>query len=280
MGDTGGFGASVINSFTALVDGLAAQLPQILGAIALIVAGWLIARGLRALTRRFITSLDHVVRTVGLGRPFGEAHIPQSAAAIGGTAVFWVVILFFVTAATNVLGLGLFTNWLDRVVNFLPELLSGVIIFIAAVVLGGLARRSTVALASSLPDEQRATLGRVAQILTIVVLGMVGLDQIGIDVAIANTILAIAIAAFLGGLSLAFGFGARGLVANLMGVRYLGKELKPGDEIQVGNRQGRIVDVTSTYIVLETGRGRLRLPGKLFDEEGVLVLNMTGGPHG
>ncbi len=280
MEDKIGFGSSVLGSFASLIDRLAGELPEILGAIALIVVGWLVARLLRTLTHRLIGSLDHLVRTIRLGRAFGEVHIPPSAAAIGGAVVFWAVILFFVTGATNLLGLSLFTNWLDRVVGFLPKLISGAIIFGAAIVLGNVARRSTIAVASALPSEQRATLGRVTQILTIVVLGMIGLAQIGIDVAIANTILSIAIAAFLGGLSLAFGFGARGLVANLMGVRYLGNQMRLGDEVQVGDRQGRIVEVTSTFVVLETESGRLRLPGRLFNEEGVLVLNSAGVANG
>jgi small-conductance mechanosensitive channel len=280
MEDKIGFGSSVLGSFASLIERLAGELPEILGAIALVVVGWLVARLLRTLTGRLIASLDHLVQTIWLGRALGEVRIPQSAAAIGGAVVFWIVILFFVTGATNLLGLSLFTNWLDRVVGFLPKLISGAIIFGAAIVLGNVARRSTIAVASSLPSEQRATLGRVAQILTIVVLGMIGFAQIGVDVAIANTILAIAIAAFLGGLSLAFGFGARGLVANLMGVRYLGNQMRLGDEVQVGDRQGRIVEVTSAFVVLETASGRLRLPGKLFNEEGVLVLNSAGVTNG
>ncbi len=280
MDDNGGFIASVVNSFASLVDNLAAALPQIVGALALIVVGWLVARFLRTLTHRLFGGLDGMARTVGLDRAFGEVRIPPSAAAIAGAIVFWAILLFFITAATNLLGLGLFTNWLDSVVGVLPELISGVIIFVAAIVLGNLARRSTIAVTSSLPEEQRVTLGRVAQILTIVVLGMVGLDQIGIDVKFANTILSIGIAAFLGGLSLAFGFGARGLVANLMGVRYLGNEMRLGDDIRVGDNQGRIVEVSSTFVVLDTADGRLRLPGKVFNEEGVLVLNSSGDPHG
>ena len=62
--------------------------------------------------------------------------VRRSAAVFGGV-VYWVVLLFFVTAATQMLGLQYFTDWLARLLEHLPALAAGLLIVVAGFVLSG-----------------------------------------------------------------------------------------------------------------------------------------------
>ena len=53
------------------------------------------------------------------------------SAQVLGTIVYWVVLLFFVTAATHALGLQTFTDWLARLLDYLPTLAAGLLIIVA-----------------------------------------------------------------------------------------------------------------------------------------------------
>lgn len=98
-----------------------------LGALALLLVGWVLARLLRLAARRGAALLDSLI-----ARSTGQArwHIGRSAAVLGAV-VYWVVLLLFVTAATQTLGLQTFTDWLTQLLDYLPTLAAGLLIVAA-----------------------------------------------------------------------------------------------------------------------------------------------------
>lgn len=186
------------------------------------------------------------------------------------------MILFFLTAATNILGLKVFAGWLDQLVGYLPNVLSGCLIIVAGAILANIARDATTAALSSVTEQQRQLAGRLAQGLTLLILVSVGLDQVGIDITVIITVLGVAVAAFLGGLSLAFSLGARTFVSNVIGAHYLDRDFDEGQRIRIRDMEGTILEITSAAVILETKEGRLTIPAHLFAEETTLVLSKGG----
>lgn len=101
---------------------------------------------------------------------------------------------------------------------------------------------------------------------------IVGLEQAGIDVAFLTTIIGIIIGTAGIGLALAFGFGSRGFVSNLIGTHHMRRHLHPGQTVRIGQWEGEVLEFTPTGIVLATESGRMMLPGKSFNEEAVSFL--------
>lgn len=252
----------------ATFDGLVAHLPRILEALALLLLGLLLARLLRLVARRGATLLDTlVVRTTGQAR-WG---IGRSAPVVGAV-VYWVVVLFFLTAATHALGLRTFTDWLARLLDYLPTLAAGLLIIVAGYLISGFVADIVRATASPLSSLQRTALARVAQGATLVVAILVGADQVGLKVTWLAIFAAVVLASVMGGLMVAVSLGARGYVANLLGSHYVGQALRRGQRVRVAGHEGRLVDVTATSIVLETEEGRVLLPARLYHEEAIVVL--------
>lgn len=126
------FGDSVTSATSALLERLAAHLPNLIGAIVLLAVGWMLARLLRVLAVRGMRLAETLIeRLAGPSR----LRVGRSANVLG-TVVYWVVLLFFVTAATHVLGLQTFTDWLARLLDFLPTLAAGLLIIVAGYILG------------------------------------------------------------------------------------------------------------------------------------------------
>ena len=253
---------------TVTVERLLAHLPQLLGAIALLFVGWVLARLLRLAARRGAALLDSlVVRGTGQAR----WRIGRSASVLG-TVVYWVVLLFFVTAATQTLGLQTFTDWLARLLDHLPTLAAGLLIVAAGYLLSGFVAELVQATATGLAPPQRNALARVAQGATLVVAMLVGADQIGLKVTWIAILASVLLASVMGGVMLAASLGARGYVANLIGAHYLRQALRLGQRVRVAGHEGRIVDVTVTSLVLETPEGRVVLPGRVYHDEAIVVI--------
>ncbi|MEO8037583.1 MAG: mechanosensitive ion channel domain-containing protein [Betaproteobacteria bacterium] len=252
----------------AMVDRLLAHLPQLAEALALLLIGWIIANLLRVATRRGAILFDALVaRTAGHSR----WRVGRSASVLGPVA-YWVVILFFVTAATQALGLQTFSDWLTRVLDHLPTIAAGLLIVVAGYLLSSFVSELVHATATALAPAQRAALARVAQGATLVVALLVGADQIGLKVTWLAILAAVLLASVMGGVMIAVSLGARTYVANLIGAHYFGQALRVGQRVRVAGHEGRIVDVTATSVVLETADGRVLLPGRVYHEEAIVVV--------
>lgn len=267
-------GDSITSAAAAFIERLAAHLPNLLGALLLLAAGWLLARLLRLLAVRGMRLAESLVaRLAGSSR----IRVGRSANVLGAI-VYWLVLLFFVIAATQVLGLQTFTDWLARLLDYLPTLAAGLLIFVAGYVLASFAADLVHATATRLQPAQRSALARLAQGTTLVAAILVGADQIGIKVTWIAILAALIIASILGGVTIAVSLGARSYVANLIGAHYLRQAFQIGQRVRVSGFEGRIVDVSATSLVLETADGRVALPGRVYhDEPIVLLADRNGG---
>jgi Conserved TM helix/Mechanosensitive ion channel len=259
-----------------ILERLATLLPNLLAAIALLAVGWLIARLLRITAMRASRVLEAL-----LGRLAGPSAVERlrfgRPAALLGTVVFWLVLLVFVTAAADVLGLQTFTGWLARLIDYLPTFAAGVLIIIAGYVLAGFVANLVDAAAARLASAQRHALARLAHGATLVMAILVGADQIGIKVTWLAILAAIVLGALLGGVTLAVSLGARSYVANLIGAHYLRQAFQVGQRVRVAGFEGRIIEVTPTALVLQTGDGRVSLPGRVYHDEPIVLLAAGDG---
>jgi hypothetical protein len=271
-------GEALASATSGIVESIVSYLPSILGAIVLLVVGWLLARILRALTVRAVLLAETLVTRLSTQAEHAEPLRMRRASALIGAIVFWFAFLVFVTAATQVLELTSFTDWLARLVGYLPTLAAGVLIVIAGYLLSRFVADLVAATSHRLEAGQRTLLARVVQVTILIGTVLVGADQIGIKVTFL-AIFAAAVATVVGGgVALAVGFGAREYVANLIGAHYLRQAFAVGQTIRANGHQGRILEITATSIVLETNDGRVNLPGRIYNEGPIAVL--AGGSHG
>jgi small-conductance mechanosensitive channel len=270
-------GEALAAASSGFIETIASYLPSVLGALLLLLVGLLLARILRALTVRAMLLAETLIARLGTQAEHGDPLRMRRASAVIGAIVFWSIFLVFVTAATHVLELTLFTDWLARLVGYLPTLAAGILIVVAGYLLSRFVADLIIAASSRLEAPQRALLARVVQVTILTGTILVGADQIGIKITFL-AIFAAAVAAVVGGgIALAVGFGARDYIANLIGAHYLRQAFAVGQVIRTSGHQGRVLEITATSIVLETADGRVNLPGRIYNESPIAVI--AGAPH-
>jgi len=260
-----------------LLDAGATYLPSVAGAVLLLLLGWVLARILQSVAQRTLTLADAaLLRLLGEGWA-ARLRLARSSDVLGAI-VFWAVMLFFVTAATQTLGLDTFTQWLARLLDYLPTLLAGLLIVFAGYLLSRFVADLILTTAGRIAPAQRTVVARAAQLTILVGAILIGADQIGIKVTFLAIFAAAALLAIAGGVIVATSLGARAHVANLIGMHQLRQSFAVGQTIRVAGHEGRILEVTPHAVVLETGDGRLVVPGRVFSEDAVLLV--TRGADG
>ncbi len=174
---------------TKMETTIATMGPMLLGALAVMVIGWLIAKLVAWGLRKAVDSLSiakSVNESAGIGKPTLGENI--------GKAVYWVVILIALTSALGLLGMestiAPLTNMVDLFLAFLPNLVGAGLIFGIGYIFASIARRAvtsvlTVARLDTLLEK--AGLAQVTNLQTLPnVIGLIVFILILLPVSIAS----------------------------------------------------------------------------------------------
>lgn len=262
-------------SYEQLNNTLVLHVPQLIGALFLILLGWVIAwlcSKLTLTTVKFISRMwQKVAREVAVT---GVAEIKSSHAAVISKTVFWVVMLFFIAAATSSMGLDFFSSWLNNLLSYVPQLLATVFIVMVGYLLGNIVGVMTESAADASSISQATFLGSIAKFSIFFVAIVVGIEQLGINIQFITTFIIVVVGVLLFGFALAFGVGSNAFVANSIAARQAKRHFRLNEYLKIGSVEGTLIDITSTMLLIETEEGRVLIPARvcLENKAGVAVI--------
>ncbi|HMJ15720.1 MAG TPA: mechanosensitive ion channel domain-containing protein, partial [Polyangiaceae bacterium] len=243
-----------------------------LGALVVLLVGWGVAQLLSLAVKKLVVRLEQLLPSRGQVE-VEDAVGRHRAAKLIARAVFWIVLLVFVMAATETLGLPVVTAWLSGLTSYLPRLFLAFVVAMLGIVAGRLTRGAVSRAASSAGLGYAARLGTLAQVTVVIGALLVAVEQLGVELHFVTTALMIALGSLLGGMALAFGLGGRPVVANILAGHYVRKLYEVGQVIRIDGVEGRIVRMTPTAVILEAEEGEVAVPtGELITVRSTLVV--------
>jgi small-conductance mechanosensitive channel len=262
--------------FSELVLWLRSQQPRLLSAAALLVVGWLLALMLRLLASRLVHALGKIVPKRMLRRGLPHPTLERHVSDVVGLVVFWAVLLFFLAAAADALGLPILSTSLSGLGFYVPRLLGAIVIAIVGLVLGNLAREAVTAAASAAGAPFAPAVGQIVRAAIIVAAVLIAIAELGIDITLLTALLSVTLLAVLGAFALAFGLGARTAVSNIIGAHYLRQTYEVGQHVRFGDVEGTISAITATSVRLRVHDGEVVVPAKQFSETVTMLLTARG----
>lgn len=204
------FGNSVERAFNSFFD----WLPNLVGALVILIVGYIVAKMLGSLVGRVLhrAGLD---RTLGRGQAGSfVSKITSSPSSLLGTVAFWAIMLGVLSIAVGVLGIGVLEDFVSAVWAYLPNVIAALLIFLAA---GAIAAGVSTLVARFMGDTGIGKIvATVAPILVMTIATFMILDQL----QIAENIVTITYAALIGavalGSALAFGLGGREVASQML----------------------------------------------------------------
>lgn len=249
-------------------------LPNLLGSLALLLIGWLVARMAQfiigGLLRRL--RLDSLTERVGISRILSNAGMDPSVSSLLARLTYWLILFVFVLAAVESLGLIGFADTLNQLVGYLPNVLAAALILllgslIAQVVGDALREMTTRAGVAAGP-----ALGQVVRYTLLIFAVILALAQLGIQtdlliIAASSLLVATSLA-----LALAFGIGSRDLARNIMAGFHAKESFEEGQRLDVRGHSGELLSIGAVKSLIKTSNGTLSLPNSVLMEEEVTVL--------
>lgn len=209
----------VTSSLQTLWSGFINFLPRLLGAVVIFLIGWLIAVVLAKLSTQIIHVLriDQILEKMGLKRSLEKANLKLDSGKFIGELVKWFFIIVFLMASTDILGLPQVTEFLRRVVLYVPHLIVAVLILLAAVLIANFLQKLVKASVEAADLRGANFLGGITKWSILVFAFLAALIQLGIVPALIQTIFTGFIAALAIAAGLAFGLGGKDLASQILG---------------------------------------------------------------
>jgi hypothetical protein len=269
------YGAALRTTLASIVDSARLFLPNLLGAVSILLAGWVLAWLLQRLSARLARRFDRLTERSSIEGVLQRIGMQRPASDVVGGFVFWAVFLFFVAGATEALGLTVVSSWLSGIAFFLPRIVAALLVLMAGVLVANLARDGIRAAGATANLAYGEALAQGVRAVMLAVAVLIAVNEIGIDVTILTVMVGVVLGSMLGGVALAFGLGARTAVSNIIGSHYLRQLVQVGQTVHVGGVRGEVAAITPTAVVLTSADGRVIVPAKEFSEQ-VSTLVVTG----
>lgn len=197
---------------------LAALLPRLAFALAVVLAGWLFAKAVRFAVEKALRAINFNVLTerAGTDHFLQQGGLQGDTTTLFGLFAYWLIILAALVIAFNGLGLTYITDLLQRVLLFAPKVLVAMLV----VIFGSYFARfvgaavTTYCTEAHIPDAD--LLGKIAQYLITAFVIMIALSQVEIGGDIVQRTFLVILAGIVLALALAFGLGGKEWAAALL----------------------------------------------------------------
>jgi len=205
------WGEAITMSLASLGQRLLDFLPALIGALLVLVAGWIIAVVVGKLTQKLVQAIkvDKVAEKMGYSGKLEGSNLHFSISSLLGGLVKWFLILVFLLAAADILRLNEISVFLNSILLYIPNIVVAVII-LGAVLLVGNFVYDVVKGSTRAAGVMSASLLAVISKWAIIIFGIfAALIQLGVASSLVSTIFIgiVAMLALAGGL--AFGLGGR-----------------------------------------------------------------------
>lgn len=210
-------GQRISASLSTLLEEFIAVLPGLISAGIVIVLGYFFARLIGAVVRNVLyrINLDKRFRRDDLDDSLGQVSLSK----LFGNIATWYVFIIFLSRAVDLVEFGVLSIFLRAVVMWLPNLIAAVIMLLFGIIAADYA-------SDRVRDIKTARIGVVANIARwsiITVVGLSALEQIGVNVSLAKSILLLLFGTVILAFALAVGIGfglamkeeARGMIRDL-----------------------------------------------------------------
>ena len=186
--------------------------PAIIAAAVIFVIGWIIGMILAKVIEQVVDVLriDDALKSAGVTEAVKDAGFNLNAGRLLGGLVKWFVIIVFLVASLEVLGLVRVTTFLQQVVLlYLPQVIVAVLIIILAAVVADIVKNIVTGSARAAGVRQANMAGAVAKWAIWIFAVLAALNQLGVAAAFWQTLFTGIVVALSLAFGLAFGLGGK-----------------------------------------------------------------------
>lgn len=260
--------------FQDLLTKFISGVPSVFMALLVFLVGLFVAKVISKMIERLLKS----IKIDELGDKLNEVDIVNKAnveiklSKVFAKVFYYVLVLFFAIAATEILGLPVLSELVMDVFNMIPNLIVAGIILVVGILLADAIRKVVKTACESLgiPSAKLISLLLFYFILINVIVSAMTQAKIETEFFSQNITMVIGGAVF--AFAIGYGLASKQTVGNFIASGYVSNRVKIGDSINVQGHKGTVVDMDKSSVTLDTGSSKVHVPLHMIGN-GVIEVN-------
>jgi hypothetical protein len=255
---------------TELINQFSAFLPKFIGAMIILLIGWMAARFVRKILSKLLAKIGVDM----FGEMLNDIEIVQKSGMLVrisdvlARVVYYVMMLFFIIAATDAMGIQAITQLVTDALNYLPSLFSAAAIFLMGLFLADMVKGLVLTVCKSIGLSSADLVSSVVFYFLFVTVSVSALAQAKINTDFISSNLTVIVGSVALAFALGYGFASRDLMANYLAGYYNRNKIRVGDDIRIIGVRGKVVMIDATSLFLQTPERAIVIPlSKLASEK-------------
>ncbi len=210
--------SSLLGGGQGLLTEIVGYIPRIIGSLLILVIGAAVARFLKSLVMRLITTLSvsKAIKNTPVEHFFNVNGVTTKVEEAIGAIFYWISMLIVMYTAVSVLGLYSLSILFEKILAYLPHILAAVVVLFFGLLLAGFVESLVKGSIRSIDGKSGRLFGKISSYLIMVITVLVAISELGI----ARDFILILFVGFITTISLGFGlalgFGGQDLVRKLL----------------------------------------------------------------
>jgi len=211
-------------NFLALqtTQSLSLLLPKILGALTALVVGVILAKMVRSVVKKVLKTINFAsfVNKTPLQLAFEGANIGERISFTISNLFYWLTMLVIIHTIVSILGLGSITLVLEKILGYIPNVISAMFILLFGVLVAGWVESLVKGAIKTIDPKTGRLLGKVSSYFVITLTAMTAFSELGIAAEFLTTVFIGFVAMLSLGFGLAIGLGGKDLVGKILNDLY------------------------------------------------------------
>ena len=261
------------NTFNSLITEFIDFVPRLIGCIVVLIIGYFVANFIRDIVRNNLgrVGFDRIgerLNQIGFIKQI-KAEIKLSS--LVATALYYFIILMFLTAATEILGVETITSMVLSVVNFIPKLIAGAIMLQVGIIVSDIIKSGVITLCKSFNIPSAKLIGNLVFGFFLVITFISALAQIGINTELLESSFIIIFGGIVVAFAIGYGLASKDVLSNIIASFYSKKKYNVGQIVKVDGIKGEIIEIDNLSVVIKTDDARVVLPLRYFQSQRVEI---------
>lgn len=208
----------LMESYNTFFNELAEFLPSLIGAILILILGWIIAKLVKTASIKLLKliRLDVVTEKAKIDKFLEDGGSKRSAIDILGGIIYWLIMLIVILAGLNTLGLSVASELFNQIILYIPNVIVAVLALIFGVFLAGFIAQVVTTYLSNIGVKQAAIIGAIAKYAIVLFVVSLSLTQLSIGEQLVTNAFLLLFGAVCLALGLAFGLGGKEWAASVI----------------------------------------------------------------
>ncbi|MBD2699053.1 mechanosensitive ion channel [Spirosoma sp. BT702] len=250
------------NTFQNLIDQFVDFVPRLLFAIIILAIGFGIARLISFIVLRVLgkVGFDKIGHRLNEIKLIKQLKTEVKLSEILAKVLYYFILLVFVKAATEKLGVAAITEMVASLIQFIPKLIAAAIMLQVGVLLSDGIRSAVLSVCQSFNIASARLLSTIVFVFFLIITIISALGQAGINTELLESSFNLVIGGIIFAFAVGYGMASRDLMANILSSFYTKNKYREGQIIQIDNVKGPIVRIDNLSMTIQTGDTTTVLP--------------------